>query len=391
MKKIIHIILVLLISAPITFAQDIAVILAEIEQNNTQLSALRKAGDFEKLENKTGIFLANPEFEFHYLWGNPSTMGQRTDISITQSFDFPTVYSHQNKISDLKNEQVALRYLKEKKALILEAKQLLYELIYHNAQLKQLDKRLEHAHSIAKSYQTKFRIGETNVLEYNKSQLNLLNLQKDYNSIKIERQSLLGKLKSLNGGNEIFFDQSEYLLLSLPADFEQWYAQAEAKNPLLNWLKQEIALKQYQVKLSKAQSLPKLQAGYMSEKLSGEQFQGLIIGLSIPLWENKNTVKSAKASTDAIQSFTFDRKLVFYNELRNLYEKAKSLQVITVDYNEQLNKYEHTDLLLKALDKGQITLIDYMLELSIYYTSENNLLELKRDLNLSLAELYQFM
>lgn len=390
MKKIIISFIMLIVAYPI-FAQDMAGILAKIEQNNTQLSALRKANEAEKLENKTGIFLENPEFEFHYLWGNPSNMGQRTDISITQSFDFPTVYGHQNKISDLKNEQVELKYTKEQKALILRAKQILFQLVYHNAQQQQLMERLEHAQSIASSYQSKFRVGETNVLEYNKSQLNLLNLQKESESVQIERKSLLAELRSLNGGKAIVFENSVYEQVSLPLDFEQWYTEAEANNPLLNWLKQEVELSQRQVKLSKAMSLPKLNAGYMSEKAGGEQFQGLIVGVSIPLWENKNTVKYAKANTDAMQSYAVDSKIVFYNHLMSLYEKANSLQKNTEDYRTQLNKYEHSALLNKALAKGHITLIDYMLELSIYYTSQNNLLEMERDLNLCLAELYQFM
>lgn len=382
--------MMLMLAYPL-FAQDIASLLAEIEQNNTQLTALKKANEAEKLENRTGIYLENPEFEFHYLWGNPTSMGQRTDISIKQSFDFPTVYGHQNKISDLKNEQIELKYIKEQKAIILQAKQILFQLVFHNAQQEQLAERLEHAQSIASSYQAKFKVGECNVLEYNKSQLSLLNLQKEAESVKIEKESLLAALRSLNGGKEIVFENSSYELVSLPIDFEQWYLEAESNNPLLNWLKQEVELSQRQVKLSKAMSLPKLNAGYMSEKAGGEQFQGLIVGVSIPLWENKNTVKYAKANTDAMQSYAVDSKIVFYNHLMSLYEKAKSLQLNTDDYRAQLSKYEHSELLKKALDKGQITLIDYMLELSIYYTSQNNLLEMERDLNLCLAELYQFM
>jgi len=391
MKKIISIVFSLLLIGNMGFSQDIETILADIEQNNTQLAALRKASDAEKLVNKTGIFLENPEFEFHYLWGSPQAMGQRTDVSITQSFDFPTVYSHQNKISDLKNEQVEIQYLKEQKSLILKGKQLLYQLVYYNALKQQLSKRLEHAQSIASSYAAKFKVGETNVLEFNKSQLNLLNLQKESESIEIERQSLLAQLKTLNGGKALVFEQAGYEKIELFLDFEEWYAEAETQNPVLNWLKQEIELSHRQVKLSKAQSLPKLQAGYMSEGVTGVKFQGLIVGVSIPLWENKNTVKYAKANTDAMLSYSADSKVQFYNRLRSLYEKSNSLLRNSLDYREQLSKYEHSELLNKALDKGQITLIDYMLELAIYYESQNRLLEMERDLNLTLAELYQFM
>jgi hypothetical protein len=39
-----------------------------------------------------------------------------------------------------------------------------------------------------------------------------------------------------------------------------------------------------------ALNLPKISAGYMSERVSTERFRG-ITGLSLPWWENKNTVR----------------------------------------------------------------------------------------------------
>ena len=85
----------------------------EIEKNNTTLSALRKNTEAEKVGNKTGIYLQNPEVEFHYLWGNPSVLGNRTDISIKQTFDFPTAYRYKSQISNARNDQVELEYQKQ--------------------------------------------------------------------------------------------------------------------------------------------------------------------------------------------------------------------------------------------------------------------------------------
>jgi len=53
--------------------------------------------------------------------------------------------------------------------------------------------------------------------------------------------------------------------------------------------------------------------------------------------------------------------------------------------------FNNSDLLKKALDKGEITLINYILELSIYYESVNNLLILERDMNKTIAELNQYL
>lgn len=366
-------------------------ILIQIEKNNTTLSALRKSIDAQKVGNKTGIFLQNPEVEFNYLWGNPSSIGNRTDFSIRQSFDFPTAYKFKNQISNSKNEQTELEYRKQQKELLLQARNICIDLIYTNALKLEYGKRLNHAQNIAKSYKSKFDAGDTNVLEYNKAQLNLLNLSNKMELLEIDRTALLSELIRLNGGLVIDFAESEFQSAIIPVDFEQWYTQAEQSNPILNWLKKEIEISNKQVSLNKALALPKFQAGYMSETVVGQQFRGISVGLSIPLWENKNTVKYAKANTIALESIAADNKVQLYNQLKTLHSKAISLQSNVTEYRSKLQSFNSSDLLKKALDKGEISLIDYIMELSIYYENVNKMLDLDRDMNKAVAELNRYL
>ncbi len=391
MRYIILAIISLLAGNSSLFAQNtVDSVLVEIEKNNTTLSALQKRAEANKLGNKTGIYLANPEVEFNYLWGN-DVIGNRTDFSAKQSFDFPTAYSHKKQIANIKNEQAELEYQKQRKSLLLETRVVCYNLTYYNALEAELSKRLNHAESIANSFKAKFDAGETNILEFNKAQLNLLNLSKEMESLDIERNALLGELSRLNAGVPIEFNASEFQATIISTDFEQWYQQAEQSNPLLNWLKKEIEITEKQVSLSKAMSLPKLQAGYMSESIVGQDFKGLTVGLSIPLWENKNTVKYAKANTVALENMAIDNKVQLYNQLKVLHTKTIELQNSSADYKSKLQSFNNSELLKKALDKGEISLIDYILELSFYYESVNNLLEMERDMNISLAELNQYL
>jgi len=257
--------------------------------------------------------------------------------------------------------------------------------------LSELSKRLNHAQNIASSYKSKFDIGETNILEYNKAQLNLLNLSKEMESLNVKRDALLGELTRLNGGIPIVFTASEFPTSPIPVDFEQWYAQAEQSNPLLNWLKKEMESTEKQVGLNRALSFPKFTVGYMSENVIGQDFQGITLGLSIPLWENKNKVKYAEANAIAIEKTVTDQKVQFYNRLKLLHAKAIGLQNNASDYKSKLQTFDSSELLKKALDKGEITLIDYILELSIYYESVNKLLRSELEMNKTLAELNQYL
>ncbi|MDO9153121.1 MAG: TolC family protein [Paludibacter sp.] len=392
MKYLIFVIINIIAFSNHFFSQNnIDKILTEIDKNNTTLSALQKNADAQKIGNKTDIYLQNPEVEFNYLWGNSSAIANRTDVSIKQTFDFPTAYGYKNQISNLKNEQVEFEYQKQRKSLLKHARLVCIDLVYANALKSELSKRVVHAQSIANSYKSKFEIGETNIFEYNKAQLNSLNISKELESIEIERIALLSELARLNGGQFINFNDSVFQAPVIPVDFEQWYVLAEQNNPVLRWLKQEIEISQKQAKLNLAMSLPKIQAGYMSEKVIGQQFQGVTVGLSIPLWENKNKVKFSKANTIALESIVTDNKLQFYNQLKTIHTKAVGLQKTVNNYRLSLLSYDNSELLKKTLDKGEISLINYIVELSIYYESVNKLLELESEMNKTLAELNQYL
>ena len=392
MKQFIIILVIVSASCSNVYSQyKIDGILAEIEKNSTELSALRKKMEAEKFGNKTNIYLQNPEVEFNYLWGHPTSIGNRKDFSIKQTFDFPTSYSYRNQISDLKNEQLYLVYQKKMKNTLLKARLICVDLVYYNSLKFEFSKRLIQAKNNENAYKLRLDKGEANILEYNKSLLNLLNISSGLESVEIERNYLLSELILLNGGQIIELRDSTFELVSLNPDFEQWFASAEQNNLVLSWLKKDIKIKEATTKLNRAISLPKFQAGYMSENVIGQEFQGISVGMTIPLWENKNKLKFAKANIVASESIVVDNKLKFYNHLKALHSKIIGLQKNVNDYRKSLLLLDNSELLKKALEMGEISLIEYILELSIYYDSVNKLHELERDMNKSMAELKLYM
>ncbi|MDR3338583.1 MAG: TolC family protein, partial [Candidatus Symbiothrix sp.] len=172
-----HLFLILAICCTVIAAAQSSV-LEQIERNNTFLSALRKQAEAEKIDNKTGIYPANPEVEFHYLWGNPEAPGNRTDISAVQHFDFPTAYYYKRKVSDARNRQVELKYLTERKNILMEAQMICIRLACCNALALEWEARLNDARQIADAYRTKFDQGDASVLDLNKAKINLLNVRK---------------------------------------------------------------------------------------------------------------------------------------------------------------------------------------------------------------------
>jgi outer membrane protein TolC len=368
-------------------AQGIETVLAQIERNNTTLQALREGADAQKLGNRTGIYPSDPEVGFNYLWGKPSEIGNRTDISLTQSFDIPTLLGLRGRVSDEQNELIDLQYRADRMSILLEAKQYCIDLIYYNALRQELDVRLEHAETIAAGYRQRMESGEGNRLEYNKVQLNLSTVQGEISRIDVERSALTAQLKRLNGGMEIAFDDSRYAPVSLPLDFDDWFAGVAERNPALEYARQEIEVGKKQLSLSRAAGLPTFSAGYMSERVVGQRFQGVTAGMSIPLWENKNRVRQARASVTAAQTRESDSRRQLYNALQILYNRTAGLKTTAENYRRSLTEAGNTGLLKKALDAGEISLLDYILEMGLYYNTINLTLEAERDYQKAFAEL----
>ena len=95
-KNILTILLVLSINT--VFAQyAYQNVLDAIESNSTVLSAHQKQMEADLAENKAHALVENPEIEAGYKFGYGEE-SDKLELGIAQEFDFPTVYSHQNKI-----------------------------------------------------------------------------------------------------------------------------------------------------------------------------------------------------------------------------------------------------------------------------------------------------
>lgn len=362
-------------------------VLESIRQNNKALNALREKATADKIGNKTGINMENPEVEFGYLWGGGNE-GDEKDLSITQKFDFPLAYRYKSQLSKGKNEQVDLLYAAEERSILQDARLLCIELTYRNRLDKQLSQRLQHAEQLAEGYEVLFARGEINIIDYNKTKLNLLNVRKAHEVNRVEKQLLADKLAVMNGGMPIdanlLTDYPDYLL---PTDFISWLEMAEERNPELRAVEQNIALSRKQEQLTRSLNLPKLSAGYVRESVPGSTNQGFSVGVSIPLWEGRNTVKYQKAQTIAMQAQHENARLQFRNETESSYEKARKLQSLLQEYEQLIKTSNNEALLQKAFEEGELSLINYLLELSTYYDTVDQFLETEKEYQLAAAEL----
>ena len=69
---------------------------------------------------------------------------------------------------------------------------------------------------------------------------------------------------------------------------------------------------------------------------------------------------------------------------------AEALQISRADYAKVLEQQRNIELLNKALDAGQISVIEYFTEVSTLYQSRETLLQLEKDYRTATAQIYRY-
>ena len=385
-------ILLLFAAAPAAAAQDgLEGILSGIEENNRELSALRSRIEADKCGYKAEIALEDPEFGFDYLWGSPD-QGTRKDFSITQTLDLALLFGSKGKLAKTRAELSDLEYKVERQRILLEANKLCLEIIYRNALDRELGRNLSQADSLKMLMEKLYNEGSIGRKDCGEAALSATLARSEYNRNRIERDNLLSALAGMNGGEPVQLIVNEFAESEmLPADFGEWYSEAEDASPVLAYVAQQVNVSGQALKTGKIANAPKLTAGYMSELVTGSELRGLTLGVTIPPWSVKNNVRQAKASYDASVKYQEDAAARYYTAMLQAYSRAQGLLDVLTDLESSMAEAEMT---LRAVEQrcalGESPVMELLVERSLYTTLMKNTLEARLDYHQALADLNAF-
>jgi len=369
--------------------QDIKGVLQAIDKNNPYLVAEMNYSIAKNLEYKTGLTPANPSISYGYFPGNKSAPGIKKTLDIKQSFDFPTVYMHKKRKAGNQIDQMAFLQGSIRQDFLLEAKNTLIEFIYLTKMNRELFFRKSMAEKLFADFKKKMEEGTGTVVELNKARMELL---KANNALKINATSkirVIEKITRMNGGIPVNLDQLVYPVKEI-IRLDSLITFSLNKTGRIKALGSAKAAAQNEVKIRKAQSLPGFELGYGSEEVASEAFRGARVGMTIPLWEDKNKVKMAEAKVDYTSSLEESIIAEFTSEIRQDYVLAETLKANLEEYKVALDNLNGFEILKKSLDSGQISGIEYFLEVAYYYQMVDQYLDIELDYQLVLARLYRY-
>jgi outer membrane protein TolC len=390
MKKIIIILLLIAWALParLDAQTHYAQVLKDVEANNPVLLAARKRAEAQQTAAHVGALLPNPEVEAAYYWGDPSSVGIRWDLGISQSFEMPSVMVRRARLRKLQEQAAGLDYQVVRNATLLEAQLTCADIIYYRALGMIYTRRCQAAIRIADLYQRRYAAGDCSILDYNRAQMNLADVQNRAAEINLQGDHAVHDLQRLVGGESYLFYQSEYEEVRVETSFESWYEQLEMQNPSLRLLDNQVEAARYQRQLSRAQWLPEMSVGYASENVVGQTFRGVKVGLSLPIWSQQRAVKASRLAEAAATEELSSQRTEWFSRLQCMFHRHEALIRNVGNLREAFQRCNSIDLLDKALDAGEISLEQYLLEADYYYNIEMQIWDVAHELEQLHLHLY---
>ena len=372
-----------------TWAQSYNQVMQMIQKNNLSIAATQKYLEAEKYNYKTGLAPDDPTIEYGHFPGNKSSIGIKRTLDVTMEFEFPTTYFNKQKISKTQAENMSYLTQNQIQNILLKARDYYFELVYLNKYYLVLTKRNDQANALMKAYQQKFDKGDANILDLNKAKMQLAEaesqLRLNVSMIAIYTE----KLSMLNYNNKVVVFDTLYPVIPLKS-FDSLYNELVAKHPLLKSYSKETELANQQISLNRSEWWPDLEVGYSGEDILGDIFQGIKVGISIPLWHDLNKVRYSKVFAE----FAKLNEQSMYNQteswLQQKYMEVLALKQNYEEYEQVLASSNNLAMLERSLKLGQISLIEYLFEMTYYYRMYDQYLIYEKSYYLALSEMYRF-
>lgn len=386
MRKLFISVLLIALLGP-TQAQNIDGILRDIEVNNASLRAQKSLDKAQRLELRAGNIPEGPEVEYMHSWDRNSS-ATISEINVTQGFDFPTAYIARRKAVLAQEEQLGHELNTFRQEILLEAKLLCIDIIALRQEYHLLEMRTANTHRMATAMQRALEKGEISTLEKNRGDIELANMQNLLGLKKIELESALERLQNLNGGKAVALDDSTFSMPEEVLPFEVMKQEYECRAPQLLSLMAEKKSAEAGLKVSRSGALPGIAVGYHHEIGGEEKLNGIIVGISLPLWKSHREIKRAKAQIEYADAQLESVRIDQLSTLKELYGRYHTLKttfeaLVRIDLQQE-PALQH---ITKAYRTGILNETDFLSEVNALYEVKEQRIAIERDLHKVVAQI----
>lgn len=358
--------------------------------NNPDLLSETRSTAAANADELTGLTLADPEVNVSYMLGVPSDVPNKTNIEVTQTFDFPTMSGARRRLAKAQGRVQDAALMARRSQLALEVEKALIEYVYASRLTAELEEWDALSARMLAEADTALKAGTMTIMEHNGISLQSLAARDELDASRVELASALAALRRLNGGKPLENLPQDWPDASLPPSLEEWTELAMRVNPELEQAGAALELASREVDLRKKQGLPEFSVGYVNELVKGGNYHGASIGFSLPLWGNRGRVKGAEALRQAAEESLQSARESFALKAQADWERATLLRQVWERYERAWAEASAMTErhLSTALQKKAISITDWLGARATLKEYAMRRLQAAREWQLARAELY---
>lgn len=397
-KNTIVTVVLILLFCNMSTAQTSITLQASIDtalKNNLQVKNEKLMTDYRKI--LIGSSSIVPQTNVVADLGQINSIYNDTKFGVSQSFNFPKVYSTQKQLLTEEWKASTLQVAVKEAELKRQVASVFYQLLY----LQRKQQLLNYADSLYTAFYklTELRLqkGESNILEKTTAETQLGQIHLQQKQLKNDDELLQLQFQLLLNSVTSFFPVAENFKLehrSIPVDITQ--------HPAIQLLSHQQQLADALVKVEKSKLLPDLSLGVFSTSIkgtgadnkyygSGYRFQSVQVGVGIPVF--------AKAQKAKINGAKFGRQIAGNNYAIGTQTLQTELYAALAQYNkysETVSYFEQTglknaELIIatanKQFNNGLINYLEWFMLVNQSIAIKNDHLDAVKNLNESIIRL----
>ncbi len=343
--------------------------------------------------NKTlkGAAIDLPKTAIDGEYGQFNSYTNDNSFTVSQSFEFPTVYINRYKLASANMVSSEWQYEIARLELATQVKQVYWQYVYLTAKQKLLSYQDSLFSGFLRAAELRARAGETNRLEMITARSQSLEIRNQLFQVSSDIGTYSRKLMVLLNCRTML-TPSDSDLHKIDASFLSDTTSVD-QSPLLGYVQQQVEVSHITKKLEQSQMLPDLSVGYFNQTIIGTQevngvprefgpdfrFQGVKAGIAIPLWFGPYTSRSkaAKISENIAQTDAEYYAKSITGNYQSALDEYKKFSV-SIDYYEK-QAVPESDLIIeqatRAYRAGAMDYLDYVLNLNRALAIRQNYLD----------------
>ncbi|MBD5226314.1 MAG: TolC family protein [Bacteroidales bacterium] len=353
----------------------------QIATDNSVTMAAHSRAVAETENARAANALENPEIEFERLW-SAGPADNKWNAGISQSFDWPGAYRVRSRAADkielAQREGLRTTY----RELTQKSGELALNIIAANRRIALLEEMHATMTCLREKYERAWELGETTILDLNKIKIEEIRSASELEQARIERSQLAAELSAIcpesEAVNEIL-SMTDFPYLAPLRERAHYLGNAVDNSPEVRYAAAMAAAEAENMKVASMERYPGFSVGYVHAFEEGTHFNGLSIGVSLPVWSRRHSVNSARYLAEAARFETSIVRIELETKAAADYDSAVKLHRQMEQYAPLVEGVNNLALLRKALDGGEMSLLDYLQETNYFLAARADYLTLTRD------------